>query len=879
MLDALMPQLPKPPNCCMPKNTIGGLKVQGISSAMNQSDIDDAPGQQDLEGLLHQAVIHHQGGNLADAEKLYRSILTKQPGHPDANHNLGVLVIGSGHATAALPYFQAALQANLKKGQFWLSCIDALIQASQLETARQMLELGVQSGLRGPAVDLLRNRLQRPAAASPPIPSAVGVTDEFKAEPSAEPERSGSKSEEDAKRRKSKHSKNRQRKGNSGRGAALYELGQTHHALGALVEAEGYYRNAIRIHPRFVLAHCSLAEVLDKQGRFAEAECCYRQSIEIQPDLVLAHNNLALILKEQGRVLEAEASCRRALELSPELAVAHNNLATILNQQGRVAESEASCRRAIELKPDLAEAHSNLALALNKEGLLKESETSCRRAIELKPELAAVHSNLANVLQRQARPGEAEASCRRAIDLQPQLRDAYTNLGIALMDQGRLAEAAVSYRHALQIRPDLPEAHQDLLFCLSHWGEIAPEALFDEHRSFADRFEAPLRRAWPRHQPPREPERQLKVGIVSGDFREHPMVYFIEPVFSHLAADAGLSLHAYTNCLAEDSFTRRLRRHFPHWNQVFALSDEQFAQKVRADGIDILIDLTGHTAHNRLLAFARKPAPIQCGWIGYLGTSGLKSMDYYLADKYFLPPGEFDRYFTEKIVHLPAVAAFEPSSEAPDVGPLPSLTTGRLTFGSFNRLSKLNPSVIALWSQLLRALPGSQMLIGGMPRDGRHQVVGSWFQDEGIALERLQFHPRRGNRDYLALHDQVDFCLDPFPFTGATTTCHALWMGVPTLTLLGKTVAGRLGAALLQHVGLEDFIAHTPEEFVKKGIYWARNLHSLAQLRAGMRDRFLRSPIGQPELVAQGLAVGFRQMWRTWCASSMGASVSGSVHS
>src|ERR1700723_1639701 len=205
-----MPQLSKPMNCCMPKKTTGGLKVQRISSEMNRSDIDEAPGQQGLEGLLHQAVTHHQAGNLADAEKLYRAILTKQPGHPDANHNLGVLVIGSGHATAALAYFQAALQANLNKGQFWLSCIDALIQVAQLEAARKMLDLGVQSGLHGPAVDLLRKRLQRPAAASPPVPSVVGATDEFKAEPSAERERSGSKSEKDAKRRRSKHAKNRQ---------------------------------------------------------------------------------------------------------------------------------------------------------------------------------------------------------------------------------------------------------------------------------------------------------------------------------------------------------------------------------------------------------------------------------------------------------------------------------------------------------------------------------------------------------------------------------------------------------------------------------------------------------------------------------------------
>jgi predicted O-linked N-acetylglucosamine transferase (SPINDLY family) len=264
------------------------------------------------------------------------------------------------------------------------------------------------------------------------------------------------------------------------------------------------------------------------------------------------------------------------------------------------------------------------------------------------------------------------------------------------------------------------------------------------------------------------------------------------------------------------------------------------AAKIQADGIDILVDLTGHTAGNRLLTFARKPAPIQCGWIGYLGTSGLKSIDYYLADRYFLPPGEFDRYFTEKIHYLPAVAPFQPHPHAPAIGPLPALTAGHLTFASFSRISKLNPGVIALWSQLLRALPESEMLIAAMPQDGRHQAVSEWFQTEGIAPERLQFHPRCDYGTYFALHHQADICLDPFPFTGATTTAHALWMGLPTLTLTGQTVPGRLGPALLLLAGLQDFVAHTPREFVEKGTYWAHNLDSLAELRAGMRERLLR---------------------------------------
>ena len=901
---------------------------------MNVPDTDDAPDRQALDGLLGQAVIQHQAGNLAEAETLYRSILARQPGHPDANHNLGILIASTGQVAAALPHFQAALQANPNQGQFWLSCIDALIQLSQLGAARKILNLGVESGLSGAAVDSLRNRLQSPASALPPAATVAGSTNTLEHEPPSAFERSdvGSGS---AQRQEAKLSKNRKKKGAPNRVEDWYNLGQMHEAKGAIAEAEDSYRGAIRIRPRFYLAYCGLAEVLIRQGRIAEAESCYRQVLEIKPDLAEAHNNLAillnnrgsfveseascrralelkpelaeahnnlaLVLNQMGRLAEAEASCRRVLELRPEFAVAHNNLATLLDRQGRFVEAEASCRQALKLKPDLAEAHYNLSTLLERQGLIAEAEASCRRAlelapnfaeahnhigimlskegrfkeaeanfrraIELKPALASAHSNLSNVLRSLNRPGDSEASCRRALDLNPDFADAHLNLGTALMDLGRLAEAAASFRRALQIQPNLPAAHQDLLFCLSHDEETAQEALFDEHLRFADRFEAPLRQAWPRHQNPREPERQLRVGFVSGDFREHALAHFMEPVFSHLAHNAGLSLHAYSNNPAEDAVTSRMRGHVAHWSPVFGLSDEMLAEKVRADGIDILVDFTGHTAHSRLLAFARKPAPIQCGWIGYLGTSGLQSIDYYLADKYFLPPGEFDRYFTEKIVYLPAVAPFQPSFDSPPVAPLPMLANGHLTLGSFSRLSKLSPRVIALWSQLLRALPQSQMLVAGMPHDGQHHVVESWFKDQGIASERLQFHTRSDNSSYLALHHQVDFCLDPFPFTGATTTSHALWMGVPTLTLVGRTVPGRLGAALLRHVGLDDFVAYTPEEFIEKGIYWAAHPELLARLRAGMRDRFLQSPIGQPDMFAQSLAASFRHMWQTWCAS------------
>jgi protein O-GlcNAc transferase len=319
-----------------------------------------------------------------------------------------------------------------------------------------------------------------------------------------------------------------------------------------------------------------------------------------------------------------------------------------------------------------------------------------------------------------------------------------------------------------------------------------------------------------------------------------------------------LSLHAYSNHAIEDAVTQRIKGHFAYWHSIVSLSDEALAEKIRADSIDILIDLSGHTAGNRLLAFARKPGPVQVSWIGYPGTTGLQAVDYFLTDRFCLPPGQFDDQFTEKIVYLPACTPFMPSNEAPLVNALPALNNGFVTFGSFNRLSKLSPSVIALWSQLLRALPDSRIVLGAVPQDGYDALIDS-FAQEGIVRERLSFHPKCG------LHHQVDICLDTFPYNGGTTIWHALWMGVPTLTLAGNTVAGRSGAAILGNSGLEVFIAHDPADFVQKGLLWSVNLAALSDIRTELRERFTQSAVGQPALIAAGLERALRSMWQRWC--------------
>jgi protein O-GlcNAc transferase len=289
------------------------------------------------------------------------------------------------------------------------------------------------------------------------------------------------------------------------------------------------------------------------------------------------------------------------------------------------------------------------------------------------------------------------------------------------------------------------------------------------------------------------------------------------------------------------------------------------AQAIRDEQIDILIDLAGHTGHNRLPVFARKPAPLQASWIGYPGTTGLRAMDYYLAGRQFLPPGEFDRHFTEKLIYLPANVSFRPHPTAPPVNRLPALDTGRLTFGSFNRLSKINDSTIGLWSHLLRELPTATMLIAGIPPDVRHTSLIERFSVRGIAAERLILHPRTDMDAYLALHHQVDLCLDTIPYTGGTTTTHALWMGVPTLTVAGPTPAARSGAAFLGDVGLFGFIATDAADFAAKGVYWATHLAELSAVRAGLRERWQKMPAGRSELIGDAFAFALRRVWTRWC--------------
>jgi predicted O-linked N-acetylglucosamine transferase (SPINDLY family) len=552
--------------------------------------------------------------------------------------------------------------------------------------------------------------------------------------------------------------------------------------------------------------------------------------------------NAVMALVNQGLFREALPLARQMTERFPECGVGWKMLGAMLWSIGNEVEAIDAMQTSVRLLPKDAEAHKNLAAAVNKRQRLDDAEIHLRRALQIDPSYAPAHLVLGHNYQLQGRYAEARRSLESAIAAQARDNSA-----------------------------GLDPARSLLLFVLNNDPSVDADTMFAEHCAVGAYLERTERAAMPARAPSRSahdrnPERRLNVGLVSADLYNHSVGYFIEPLLAEWQRSETVRTTVYYVNKIEDAVSQRLRGYVSAWSPVSDLSSAQLEQRILDDGIDILIDLSGHTALHRLATFARKPAPVQASWLGYPNTTGLSTVDYYLADKHFLPPGEFERYFTEKLVYLPAAWTFNPSSRAPEVNQLPALAAGHVTFGSFNRIAKISEPTVRLWSRLLRAVPGSQLLIAGVPLDTAQRRLIPWFAEEGIPQERLGFHTYSGQEHHFALHHRVDIGLEPMPYSGCTTSNHALWMGVPSLTCVGPTPASRLTAANLGQLGLEDFIAKDPDEFIAKGVRWANDLSALANLRAGLRARWQAAPARDAGFFAAGMELALRRMWQRWCA-------------
>jgi predicted O-linked N-acetylglucosamine transferase (SPINDLY family) len=644
-------------------------------------------------------------------------------------------------------------------------------------------------------------------------------------------------------------------------------LGEAYRALRKTPEAIACYQRALRLKPDMAGIHYNLGNAWKDCGQLAEAITSYRRAVQLNPNYAEAHNNLGNALREQAQTAEAIGCFQRALQAKPDFAEAHSNLGLALQAEGRLDEAIARFHRAIELNPDAAEACSNLGNALREQGQAAAAIACFQRALQIKPEFAEAHFNLGYALQDQEQLTAAAECCRRAVQLKPDYAEAHNNLGVILKDQGRLAEAIAALRQAAELKPEYASAQSNLLLTMQYRDGVTLQELADAHQEFERRLAAPLRSLWPAHNNDRDPARPLRLGFLSPDLRRHPVAYFLIQVLEHLDRRQ-FDVVCYCDRKKYDELTARFQAAAGQWRVVAGESDERLAETIRADRIDILFDMAGHTAHARPLVFARRPAPIQIGWIGYEGTTGLAAVDYLLADRHLIPP-ESEPYYRERVLRMPeGYVCYDPPAAAPPVGPLPALGRGYATFGSFNNLAKITPEVVARWAAILGRLPQSRLLMKyrGLGDASVAQRYRDLFAEGGVAAERLDLQPPAAYADYLATYQQVDVALDPFPFTGGATTCESLWMGVPVITCPGETFASRHTLSHLANAGLTETVAGNLDQYAELAISWASDWPRLAALRARLREQMAGSPLCDGQRCADHLGSLLRDVWRQWCA-------------
>jgi predicted O-linked N-acetylglucosamine transferase (SPINDLY family) len=621
--------------------------------------------------------------------------------------------------------------------------------------------------------------------------------------------------------------------------AQTFALAWQHHQAGNLAQAVTLYKQILQANPAHYDAWCFLGGAYQAQGRLEDAEASFRRAFQLSPDHPSAGDCLGVVIATQGRLAEAGEIFEALLQYRPTDSQVYNNLGYLRYQQGRLAEAESHLRQAIRFRPNSAEAHNNLALALADQGKLDLALAHARRALEIRPEFAHAHNNVGHFLLKQGRPDLAHPS----------------------------------FKQALRYQPDLVTAQSNYLFCLNYDPQADPAFVFEEHRRWGQAAECRVRQfalspaSLTSHSALRTPHCPLRIGYVSADFRIHPLARYFEPILAH-HDPSQVEAYCYAEVAVPDAVTRRLQNLAKGWRWTNGRSDEQVCEQIRNDQIDILVDLAGHTAGNRIGIFAHKPAPIQATWLGYLNTTGLTTVDYRLTDGILDPP-DLAPLDTEELLRLPhGFCCFLPPTDAPAVSPLPALSRGYLTFGSLNSLFKVNPKVFDLWSRLLQALPSTRLL---MFRDtltgGAIDYIQGQFAERGISADRLDLRRGTNAQGYLGIYSEIDVGLDTFPFTGGVTTCESLWMGVPVLSLCGFRPAGRNSAALLASAGLEDWTVHNPQEYVDRGLKAANELEYLAALRAGLRER-LKTTLCDAVRFARELEEAYRSMWQRWCTKS-----------
>jgi protein O-GlcNAc transferase len=639
---------------------------------------------------------------------------------------------------------------------------------------------------------------------------------------------------------------------------------------GRLEPAEALCNKILQKKPKHADSLNLLGLIFYERRNYDAAIAYIQKALQYDPHNFHLHNNLGTAYKGEKKHDEAIASYQKALQLNPQYADAYNNLGTALQEKRLVDEAITYYQKALQLNPRYADAHFNLGTAFRVKGQIDEALACYQKALQFNPDFFEAYNNLGVDFKERGQLHEALTYFQKVLQLSPAFVEAYNNIGSILTDQGKLNDAETYYRRALQLKPDFPVCYSNLLLSMNYSPHHDNRTIYLEHLNFAKQFADPLSPNIPSHTNEQIPHRRLKIGYVSPDFRRHSVNYFIEPVLAAHDLDQ-VKVFCYSDVISPDEVSRRIQTYPIKWRDIVGMSDEQVAGLVRSDRIDILVDLAGHTGNNRMLLFARKPAPVQVSWLGYPNTTGLAAVDYRIVDNYTDPPGLTDQYYTEQLTRMPdSFLCYHPEPDSPEIGPLPSLPKGFITFGSFNIISKITPETVVMWSRILKTAPNSTLLLKAKSLfdKGTREYLGGLFMHQGIPEDRLifMFHTESYQK-HLGLYNEIDIALDTFPYNGTTTTCEALWMGVPVVTLAGDRHASRVGVSLLSAMGLPELIAKTDEEYIETAIALTQNMHRLQSLRERLRDRMKQSPLTDAKRFTLNLENCYRTMWETWCAA------------
>jgi len=779
---------------------------------------------------FEQASVRHRAGELAAARRLYEQHLERAPADALGHFRLGLLEFQEGHGSVALARIERAIALAPLEARFEIGRGQVCAALGALPAAAAAFDRAL--ALEPESVDAAAGLGAARAALGDPRGAIVAYAAALARDPA--------------------------------RAEVANNLGNCLQAIGDLAAAEESYRRAVAAAPEFAAAIANLGTVLVATRRAAEAVPLLRQAHELEPGTASHAINLGIALCQLREFGPAAAVLAAAEAAGGSPAEAAFNLGIALDGRGEARAAAAAYERACAARADYADALNNLGNVRKALGEFDAAAAAYAAAIRARPEFAAAFNNAGCLARTRGRIEEAADLLRRGLALDPASSVLNLNLGNVEKDAGDLPAALASFRRALALDPDNLAAHANLAYSLGFAAETGAEILAECRRLDAH-FARALTRVAPPHANERTPERRLRIGYVSPDFRDHCQSLFTLPLFAH-HDHAAFEIHCYSSVEREDALTARIRGLSDRFEAVRALDDAALAERVRADRIDILVDLTMHMADGRPLLFARRPAPVQVAWLAYPGTTGLEAMDARLTDRWLDPPGS-DADYSERSLRLrDAFWCYDPLTAAPEPGSLPALARGHVTFGCLNNPCKLTDRTLALWGRVLAALPGARLLLMAPPGPYRGRLLER-ARAAGLDAARIEFVGFRPRAEYLASYRDIDIGLDTLPYNGHTTSLDSFWMGVPVVTLGGATCVGRGGLSQLHALGLPELAAAGDAEFVDVATRLARDLPRLERLRRTLRERLARSPLMDAPRFARSMEAAYRTLWRGYCGS------------